>query len=165
MTVLFEPSTLLLEFTVLGAAKTAGSKRAFINPNTGKAIVTDDNPRSKPWMAEVRAAGHQAWMAAMPPGASLLNDALAVDLTFYRQRPRQHFGQGRNSGSLLSSAPAYPAKKPDLLKLARAIEDALTGTIWIDDARIVSETLRKRWCATGEPERVEVRISQPGGEA
>jgi len=32
-----------------------------------------------------------------------------------------------------------------VLKLARAVEDALTGVIWADDAQIVDEVIRKRY--------------------
>jgi len=37
----------------------------------------------------------------------------------------------------------------------RAVEDALKGVVYVDDAQIVSELLDKRW---GEPARVEVVI-------
>jgi Holliday junction resolvase RusA-like endonuclease len=46
--------------------------------------------------------------------------------------------------------------KPDVLKLARAVEDALTGILYRDDAQIVTEVLRKRY---GDPPRVEIRLS------
>ena len=42
-----------------------------------------------------------------------------------------------------------------LLKLTRAVEDALTGLVWRDDAQVVDEVLSKRY---GAPERVEVRV-------
>jgi Holliday junction resolvase RusA-like endonuclease len=42
----------------------------------------------------------------------------------------------------------YPISKPDVLKLARAAEDALTGIIWSDDALIVQEHLYKAYDAT-----------------
>ena len=34
---------------------------------------------------------------------------------------------------------------PDVLKLARAVEDALSGVCYSDDALIVEEALRKVW--------------------
>jgi Holliday junction resolvase RusA-like endonuclease len=45
--------------------------------------------------------------------------------------------------------------RPDVLKLARAAEDALTGIVWRDDSQIVHETLAKVY---GEPERLEVAV-------
>jgi Holliday junction resolvase RusA-like endonuclease len=44
-----------------------------------------------------------------------------------------------------------------VLKLARAVEDALTGVVWRDDAEIVAEGLAKLY---GTPERVEISITE-----
>ena len=44
-----------------------------------------------------------------------------------------------------------------MLKLARAVEDALTGIVWRDDAQIVDEQLSKVY---GEPARVEVDVAE-----
>jgi Holliday junction resolvase RusA-like endonuclease len=69
---------------------------------------------------------------------------LALQLTFNLPRPKCHSGKK----GLLPSAPPFPAGKPDVLKLARAVEDALTGIIWTDDAQIVTEILLKRYDET-----------------
>lgn len=140
-----------VSFTVLGQAQTAGSKRAF-KSKTGRVLVVDDNPRSQPWKQEVAAAGHQAMN-----GNGLLTGALGVHITFWQPRPAGHYGTGRNSGLLRASAPRYPTTRPDVLKLARAIEDALTGICWRDDAQIVSETISKYY---GEPARAEILIRE-----
>jgi Holliday junction resolvase RusA-like endonuclease len=54
----------------------------------------------------------------------------------------------------------WPAKPPDVLKLARAVEDALTGALWTDDALVVSEYLLKRYAPPGGPERVTVTVME-----
>ena len=36
-------------------------------------------------------------------------------------------------------------KKPDVLKLARSTEDALTGLIWMDDAQVWEMQILKRY--------------------
>jgi predicted short-subunit dehydrogenase-like oxidoreductase (DUF2520 family) len=46
-----------------------------------------------------------------------------------------------------------------VLKLARGVEDALTGIVWRDDAQIVVEHLEKRY---GSPARCEVRVKYLG---
>lgn len=56
------------------------------------------------------------------------------------------------------SAPHYPAVKPDATKLVRAVEDALTGICWRDDAQIVNQDVRKRYADTGSA-RVEIAIT------
>lgn len=141
---------MVIKFTVVGKPQPAGSKRAFVNPKTGRAIVTDDNKRSKPWQAEVRVAA-----AEVMPG-ELLTGPLKVRMIFYRSRPKAHYGTGRNELRVKDSAPQHPVTKPDVLKLARGVEDALTGVIWRDDAQIVDEVISKRF---GEPERCEVEVT------
>lgn len=141
-----------LRFTVYGEAKPAGSKRAFINPRTGKPIVTDDSGKGgRTWRNDVQAAAREAYIGP------LLDEPLNVTFTFCRQRPKSHFGTGGNADVLKASAPAFPAKRPDLLKLARAAEDALTGIIWRDDSLIVTELLRGRFADDSRP-RLEIEV-------
>lgn len=141
----------LLAFRVLGEAKTAGSKKAFKHPHTDRIIVTDDaGKKGKQWRQDVKFAGRSAIM-----DRALLTGPLRLEVDFYRVRPAGHFGTGRNAGVLKASAEPYPAKRPDVLKLARAVEDALTGIIWRDDAQIVEESLRKLY---GEPAHIMVRV-------
>ena len=49
--------------------------------------------------------------------------------------------------------PPFPTARPDLLKLARAVEDAIQSVVYRNDSQIVDEVLHKRY---GEPARVEV---------
>ena len=141
----------VLRFTVLGDAQPAGSKRAFIHPGTKRAIVTDANKKSKPWQAEVKAAAFDAIDADF----ELVRGPVELTLTFYRVRPKGHYGSGRNAGVVKDSAPEYPTTRPDALKLARAVEDALTNVLYADDSQIVDEHLHKRF---GEPARCEVEV-------
>lgn len=138
-----------LRFAVVGVAKPGGSKRAFAHPSTGRIIVTEDS-KNKPWRQEVAGAG-----AVAMGERDLFLGALAVTFTFVRPRPRGHFGTGRNAGLVKATAPAFPTTRPDVLKLARAAEDALTGIVWRDDSQIVDERLLKVW---GAPERLEVVV-------
>src|SRR5207244_637695 len=78
-----------------------------------------------------------------------LTGPVVIHFTFYRQRPAAHYGTGRNSGTLKASAPVYPTTRPDALKLARGVEDALTGIVYRDDAQIVEERLFKRYGRPG----------------
>jgi crossover junction endodeoxyribonuclease RusA len=142
-----------IAFTVLGKAEPAGSKRAFRHSKTGRVMVTDANANAKPWQAVVAAAGHEAM-----DGRPLFDGPLKVSFDFFQPRPKGHYGTGRNRNVLRASAPAFPTARPDLLKLARAVEDALTGVCWRDDSLIVSEALMKEY---GEPAQVRVWIYTP----
>lgn len=146
-----------LRFSVVGQAKTAGSKRAFVHPKTGRAIITEDartGRSAKTWRQEVAAvaAFHRP---SAPWGDEMLLGPCSVEFTFYRPRPKGHYGSGANARVVRPSAPPAPATRPDVLKLARAVEDALTGILWKDDSQIVDERLRKVW---GEPERCEIVV-------
>ena len=129
-----------ISFTVYGKPQPAGSKTGFPLPKKGGGtgvIIVDANPKAKSWQQEVRAA------AAAAHDGPLLEGPVELFLLVNLVRPQVHFGTGGNSRKLKPSAPVYPASKPDLLKIARGIEDALTGLIYRDDAQIVIEGLRK----------------------
>lgn len=142
-----------LSFVVVGEARPGGSKKAFVVK--GRAVVTDDAGKTgKAWRRDVQLAAIEAAHAAGWADDELLRGPLALRVTFYRRRPRKHYGA---RGVLLPSAPDYPTARPDVLKLARAIEDALTGVLWADDAQVVGEGLAKLY---GAPERVEISITE-----
>lgn len=137
-----------LLIVVHGTPQTAGSKRAFVRGK--RAVVVDDNARSRPWKDQIA----QIASAAMN-GTELLQGPLSVELAFYLTRPKGHQGtQGLNTKG---RANPRPTTRPDVLKLARAAEDALTGVVWHDDSQIVDELLEKHY---GDPPRVEIRIRQ-----
>jgi Holliday junction resolvase RusA-like endonuclease len=137
-------------FTVLGKPEPAGSKRAFTNPKTGRVQVVDANRHAAPWKQQVAGAAR-----GVLTEAPLLTGPLSLTVVFFVKRPRGHFGTGRNANVLKPSAPRYPAVKPDATKLVRAVEDALTGVIYRDDAQVVDQYVAKRY---GTPERCEVRV-------
>jgi crossover junction endodeoxyribonuclease RusA len=58
-------------------------------------------------------------------------------------RPRSHYRTGKLSHELRADAPVLHTGKPDAIKMARAVEDALTGILWNDDAQICAETIEK----------------------
>jgi len=137
-------------FEVLGHALPAGSKR-----HIGGGRVIDANPDSAGWKHEVALAARAAMMRENGDEPVLLEGALGLALEFYRPRPAGHFGSGRNAGALKPSAPAFPTTRPDASKLTRGVEDAMTGTVWRDDAQVVEQLVTKRY---GEPERVRVTV-------
>ena len=86
----------------------------------------------------------KSWRQAVIDAASLtkewpaLDGPLEVTMTFWLPRPKSHYRTGRNAHLLRDSAPKYPHGKPDVSKLCRATEDALTDAgIWADDAQVV----------------------------
>jgi|tagenome__1003787_1003787.scaffolds.fasta_scaffold20940909_2 Holliday junction resolvase RusA-like endonuclease len=146
-------------FTVLGRPQPAGSKKAFAirkgGMPTGKIAVVDDAKHSRDWKQSVASA----YADTLYPGEDpeLVIGPLILLVDFYMMRPKAHYGTGRNAETLKASAPRYPTGKPDATKLVRAVEDALTGVLWRDDAQVVLQRVRKLY---GTPERAEVVVGR-----
>lgn len=134
---------LVLDIVVYGAAEPAGSKT---RTNWG---VRDSNPKSRPWKHQV------AQVVALELGDDPLETGpLTLRLDFHTPRPKGHHKPDGTLNTPGRRLP-YPTRKPDVLKLARAVEDALTGIAYRDDAQIVREHLAKHY---GTPARVRIRI-------
>jgi crossover junction endodeoxyribonuclease RusA len=152
-------------FTVYGRPQPAGSKRAFAVKQggvpTGRIAVTDDNTKGKPWrdsiVAEALLQYHATLGVPVERRHELMRGPLTLHVDFYVARPKGHYGSGRNAERVKPSAPDYPTTKPDVTKLVRAVEDALTGTVWHDDAQIVNQHATKRF---DTPERCEISVTQ-----
>lgn len=128
--------------TVRGLPAPQGSKR-----HVGKGVMVESSKHVKPWREAVKHAALEVVGDDFQP----LDGPLLVSMVFSFARPKGHFGTGRNAGVLRAGAPLFPCGKPDLSKLARATEDALTGVVWVDDSRVVEyELLAKRYA--GGPE-------------
>lgn len=146
-----------LSFEVVGQPKTAGSKdphARVMNDGTVKMWVSDQSgDAGKAWRQVIGFAANAAMR-----GRLIYDGPLYVEFTVLRKRGPGHFGTGRNAGKLLPSAPAYPATKPDAVKLARALEDALTGIVWTDDSRNCTVHAEKVYAEPGEATGAKVRI-------
>lgn len=146
-----------ISFTVYGKAQPAGSKRALPAGGRvgGRPIIVDASKGSRAWKQEVAGAalaaldGTSEW-----DGQPWFDDGpLKAEFIFHVARPQGHYGKK----GLRPTAPVWPTTRPDVLKLARAVEDALTGIVWKDDAQIVVETIAKRFDL---PIRVDITVSQ-----
>ena len=132
-----------LSLFIPGVPKTAGSKRAFpiwkgrkgeTRTFTGRTVLVDTTgDAGKRWRADVRSAV-MAERKVLP----IETGSLTVHMTFLMPRPKSHYGTGKNANVLKDTAPkAYEhLQDPDALKLARAVEDALTGVLWKDDNQL-----------------------------
>lgn len=142
-----------IQITVYGRPQPAGSKKAFSHPHTGRTVVVDDAKKSMPWKQQVAGAARAAY------DGPLMDGPLVLHVNFYMSRPRSHFGTGRRAEQVRATAPTYPTVKPDATKMVRAVEDALTGIVWRDDACVVHQVV---WKLYGEPERVELKVRRLG---
>ena len=125
---------------VLGARATVHGKFAVVEPRVvmteqadmaGKVLV---GGRLKAWRRTVRAAAFVAWRDAHgDQSPDPWECAVELSLEFVLPRPD---GDWLASGKLRRGARSMPTCKPDLGKLARAVEDALSGVVYRDDAQV-----------------------------
>ncbi len=138
-----------ISFWVPGIPKPAGSKRGFVNRKTGGVIITDACKLTKSWQADVKVFAYEAMhRGRQGPGRPLMTDPLELVVTFKLSRPKHHYRTGKNVNLLRPDAPPFPASAPDATKLVRAVEDAMTGVVWKDDALVVDQLVSKRY---GDP--------------
>ena len=111
----------MIEIIAYGTPAPQGSKR-----HVGNGVMIESSKKVRPWRQDVKAAA-EAWRErnGMP---APLDCPIVVRMVFTLPKP--------------SSAPktkrTYPMRTPDLSKLARSTEDALTDAgVWKDDARVV----------------------------
>jgi Holliday junction resolvase RusA-like endonuclease len=121
----------LITLFVPGRAAPGGSKRGFIRGS--KVVMVDMGKNNAQWKQDVKLHARLAYKG------SPLTGALLAKVTFVMQRPKSHYGTGKNAHVLKPTAPHYHTTRPDSTKLFRSTEDALTGIIWVDDGQVMQE--------------------------
>lgn len=130
----------VVRLVVFGKPEPGGSKKAVSIPGRKFSQVIDANPRADGWKKTVAKVA----MVEMV-GRDMLEGALGVRMEFALERPA-------------SVKRERPTVKPDVLKLSRPVEDALTGIVWIDDAQITYEVLTKRYALADEKPHVSLAV-------
>jgi Holliday junction resolvase RusA-like endonuclease len=124
----------ILTVVVLGHPAPQGSKR-----HVGRGIMVESSKHLAPWRDAVRTDARDAIEKLGAQWSGTLSQPVTVRMVFTFTRPRSHYRTGRNAHLLRDSAPPYPHGKPDLSKLARSTEDALTDAgVWLDDSLVVA---------------------------
>lgn len=110
-------------FYALGQPAPQGSKR-----HVGRGVMVESSKQVAPWREAVKAAGYGA--------GPCLDGPLVVRMIFTLPRPAS-----------AKKTERAPYRTPDLSKLARATEDAITDIgLWADDARVAEYArLAKVW--------------------
>lgn len=128
-----------ITFTIPGQPAGQGSK---VRNRYGG--VREDSKKTAPWRADVKLRAELAMT-----GRDMLTGPVEILADFALQRPKAHYGTGRNAGTLKPSAPIWCEGTPDADKLARAIGDALTGVVFKDDSQVAKWTIWKRYGTPG----------------
>ena len=132
----------VVAFTVYGEPAPQGSKT--VAKSKGKTWVREDNRKTEPWRNAVAAAAVEAMDGQAP-----IAGPVELEVIFVFARPKAHYRTGKRAGELKPSAPHYAAKQPDADKLVRAIGDAITGIVVVDDAAIVKLRAEKHFGSPG----------------
>lgn len=126
---------MIIRFVVLGTPAPQGSK---IRTKFG---MRESSQAVGPWREAVKAAAQLA-------DVGHVGGPVVVQVWFRFQRPKSHYGTGRNAGVLRAAAPPFPTNRNvgDIDKLLRSSFDALTDVGAIDDdSRIVAVHAYKHW--------------------
>ena len=102
--------------------------------------MLESSKRCKPWRQDVR---HTAIELLPKDWYANMDRAMLLSTTFVFARPKNHF---RSNGQLKPSAPEHcTGRIGDVSKLVRAVEDAMTGIVYNDDAQIISLIAHRRF--------------------
>lgn len=142
-------------FDVPGLPAPQGSKRAYVHPTLKRAIMIEDNKKTKPWRQDVAFFARQA-MAGAPP----LDGPLVAVLTFHLPRPKSHYLGNDLARMIRPTAPRLVGKKPDADKLYRAAGDAMTGIVYHDDAQLADVHVIKLFAGPGTEPGLRVEIEE-----
>jgi len=111
-----------VEFTVRGTPQPQGSAKAFIPSGWGRAVITTDNKRLKPWRQDVSS---MATIAMQQAGLTMTEAAVSVSVVFTFLRPK-------------SVKRPHKITKPDIDKLLRGALDGMSGIVFRDDAQVIN---------------------------
>lgn len=142
-----------LELFVPGRPAPQGSKharpiyrgRGDAKVFTGKVVAVESSKSGvDTWRADVRKACADVWAGRAP-----LDGPIEFEVEFIRKRP---------AGAPKSYTPDA-STQPDLSKLVRSTEDAITSSgVWADDGRVVGCRSSKRCAEIGETPGAWIRV-------
>jgi len=116
-----------MKIVVYGSPAPQGSK-SFKGIHGGHAVLAESSKRVAPWRQDVKAMAEAVIATRNLAPWEPMDGPLQLVVVFTLPAPQ----------SLPKRRASYPSKLPDLSKLVRSTEDALTSAgVWRDDARVV----------------------------
>jgi Holliday junction resolvase RusA-like endonuclease len=130
-----------LIITVIGDPGPQGSKKLVGHDKKGRGILVESSKKVKPWREAVKYKAMEELEKCSLSVGRHCNGAfvgpVVVEYVFTLRKPKS------------ARKGAVPGTRPDLSKLVRSTEDALTDAgVWEDDARVVSFEARKVYPGT-----------------
>jgi crossover junction endodeoxyribonuclease RusA len=151
----------MIAFVVEDRPAPQGSKKVF--PNGG---MVESSKHVGTWREAVKTAAverKRQQYGPKPPGLIFPQGVpVKLRIVFYHRRPKAHYRTGKHSTELKPGVPEFVAKKPDLSKLIRSTEDAITAAgIWHDDSQVASIVTQQKYSDTGF-EGAEIEVTEVG---
>ena len=114
----------MIELVAYGLPAPQGSKRFVGTSKAGRGMLIESSRKVRPWRMDVKAAAETARAGL----ESALDGPLVVSMVFTLPKPVSAPKRRRS----------WPDRQPDVSKLVRSTEDAITDAgLWVDDARVV----------------------------
>lgn len=137
---------LAITVDVPGTPIAQGSTRSF--ERAGRTFTKSSNagPLER-WRGDIRTA-----LRGQEPDVPV-RDPISIRLSFRMPRPASHFlpaNSKRPEPVLREDAPHWVVGGKDVDKLVRAVLDAMTGLVYVDDGQVVSIVAAKRYPGPGE---------------
>lgn len=111
-----------------------------------RAFVRKDHPIHA-YRSAIQLAASQAMQGRAP-----FEGPVRLSVTLLFPRPKSHTKKQRASLAHI--------QKPDLTNIAKGIEDALNGVVWLDDSQIVVLVMQKSWEPCGGQGSTKIEIEQ-----
>ena len=86
--------------------------------------------------------------------------ALSFSAYFIMERPKNHYGTGKNTGKLKLTAPMYHIKKPDSDNLEKFYKDCMNKIVYFDDSQFVLNQVSKIYTREGEEPKTIIYIAE-----
>lgn len=125
---------LVTSFEVIGRPAPQGSKVSL-----GRGRFKESSKYLDAWRNDVRNAALQSF------GEALLCGPVFTSMVFKFPRPKNHYISNNPSKDLKPNAPCWHTSTPDIDKLFRSTNDALTGAIWVDDCWVAASLGSKEY--------------------
>jgi len=141
------------EIWIPGTPRPQGSLQLAVNKKTGKGFAKYSSTTVE-WRNVMYGALVDLWKKEP------LDGPVRIEIQFLLQRPKNHYGSGRNSRTVKESAPKHPTG-PDIDKLCRAVLDSCTDAqVWHDDSQVVTLRADKRYAAKEQSTGVHLSIER-----
>lgn len=140
-----------ISFTIYGKPASYSAPARVIRRKNGSAYAQHyAGAKHKTWQGSVVAQALPHRPATPWPGA------VSLSLVFVRTRPRSLVKHpGRCKDPKRQAQAVDPIVRPDILKLVRPVEDAMSGIFWVDDSQVITHKCSKEY---GEADCVHVKI-------